>query len=89
MPVYFTTTISRNISEMLFSQDGSMTVTVSKTEDGVPMGTESFHIDPVTAGATLLDIMPTSGLTIREQMVVSVLNYLITNSLIPGTFSPT
>ena len=84
MPIVNTEIVSREIKSMLFVQDGSLNVVLTRSINGVLDGEESYRIEAMDAG-TLLDISPTDGLTVRQQIIASVYVYLIQKGLVAGT----
>lgn len=84
MPITSTQTVSREIKSLLFVNDGSLNVVLIRFEDGVLVGEDAYRIEPAQAAA-LLDILPIEGLTIRQQIIYSVYQFLITSGMVAGT----
>ena len=86
MPIISTSNVSKEIRSLLFSNDGSLTVILTKTEDGIVVGEESYRITPEEA-APLLDSSVREGFTIRQQIILAVYSYLLTSGLVAGTIT--
>ena len=78
-------TITRNLQTLLFAEDGSLNATFVKAENGVPVSTESYRIEAANVSTSILDVMPATGVSIRDQIMGSVYTYLVDANLIPGT----
>ena len=86
MPIITTQNISKEIKSLLFVDDGSLNVVLNKFEDGVKVGEESYRIDAIDT-IEILDITPIEGLTVRQQIIFSIYQYLLTNNLVKGTIA--
>lgn len=86
MPINTTVAVSREIKSLLFVNDGSLNVVLVRLENGSPAGEESYRIEPMDA-AGLLDVAPTEGLTMRQQIVLSVYQFLVTSGMVEGEIS--
>lgn len=86
MPIDTTIAVSREIKSLLFVDDGSLNVVLSRMEAGKRVGEEHYRIEPLDA-APLLDVLPIEGLTIRQHIVLAVYNFLVDRGLVSGTVS--
>lgn len=86
MPINATQEVSREIKSLLFMDDGSLNGVMVKYEDGVQFGEESYRIEAADA-APILDSATVAGLTIRQQIVIAVYEYLITKGLVKGSIA--
>ena len=84
MPINTTQQVSREIKSLLFVNDGSLNVVLVRFEDGSLAGEEAYRIEPEQATA-LLDVPTIQGMTIRQQIVLSVYAYLIESGVVKGT----
>jgi hypothetical protein len=84
MPIVNTVSVSHEIKSLLFVQDGSLNIVLTRTIDGKPDGEESFRIEAVDT-APLLDIQPGNELTVRQQIIASVYQYLLVKGLVVGS----
>ena len=83
MPIVSTQSVSKEIKSLLFVNDGSLNVTLLKMEDGQVSGDETYRIEAEDT-STILDVAPTEGLTVRQQIILSVYQYLINKGLVSG-----
>lgn len=88
MPILNTVQVSKEIRSIMFISDGSITVVLSKFEEGNFLSDENFYIDPIVA-ATLLDVPTIPGLTLRQQIISTVYQHLIDTNKVVGTISAT
>lgn len=83
MPITTEVAVSREIKTLLFVNDGSLHVVLVRHEDGELVGEESYRIEPEQA-AGMLDAEPSAGLTVRQQIVLSVYQYLVASGMVAG-----
>lgn len=83
MPIVATQTVSREIKSLLFANDGSLNVVLVKFEDSILAGEEAYRID-IEQASTLLDVDTIPGLTVRQQIIASVYQYLIATGMVKG-----
>ena len=83
MPINCTVSVSREIKSLLFVNDGSLHVVLVRHENGDLVGEESHRIEPEQA-AGMLDADPLPGLTVRQQIVLSVYQHLVTSGMVAG-----
>lgn len=84
MPIVATQAVSREIKSLLFANDGSLNVVLTRFEDDVAVGEEAYRIDAEQASG-LLDVETVPGITIRQQIIASVYQFLIASSMVKGT----
>jgi hypothetical protein len=83
MPIVTTQSVAREIKSLLFVEDGSLNVVMFRFEDGVKAGEDSYRIEPAQA-SSILDIEPVPGLTVRQQIILSVYQFMIAAGMVSG-----
>ena len=83
MPIVATQAVSKEIKSLLFANDGSLNVVLTRFDDDVAVGEEAYRINAEQA-SELLDVETVPGLTIRQQIVASVYQFLIVSGTVKG-----
>ena len=93
MPIASTVTYTKiwNAVPITFRSDGGVTVilnTILNGSDGTTIQLNQQQIDiPLSETAPVLDVSPTPGLTRRQDIAMTIYDYLIAKGLVTGTVS--
>lgn len=86
MPITNQVTKSSQISTIMFKDDGTISISMSSTIDGVFQEDTNFNIDAITV-SSFLDVPCPAGLTVREYIISTIYTYLNTTGNVTGTIS--
>lgn len=83
MPIVSTVTVSKEILSLKFNRDDTLEVILIVAEDGAQQ-TQETHVFSSAVVASLLDVMPPDGYTMRQAIILAIYAYLVSSGTVAG-----